>query len=100
MLAGIAHHVPGCPAFVPGIRLRGHGRSLMADRRMLPALRYFWRITRRGETVEVRAFDDRLQQKFVLSLTVADRVRAIVSSEERRVGKECVSPFRYSWWRD
>src|SRR3546814_3988290 len=32
---------------------------------------------RRGETVEVRAFDDRLQQKFVLSLTVADRVRAI-----------------------
>src|SRR3546814_10560455 len=47
MLAGIAHHVPGCPAFVPGIRLCGHGRSLMADRRMLPALRYFWRITRR-----------------------------------------------------
>src|SRR3546814_9271575 len=51
----------------------GHGRSLMADRRMLPALRYFWRITRRGEAVEVRAFDDRLQQKFVPSLTVADR---------------------------
>src|SRR3546814_16993674 len=77
MLAGIAHHVPGCPAFVPGIRLCGHGRSLMADRRMLPALRYFWRITRRGETVDVRAFDDRLQQKFVLSITVAERVRAI-----------------------
>src|SRR3546814_14694791 len=77
MLAGLAHHVPECPAFVPGIRLCGHGRSLMADRRMLPALRYFWRITRRGETVEVRAFEDRLQQKFVLSLTVADRVRAI-----------------------
>jgi hypothetical protein len=28
MPASIAHHVPGCPAFVPGIRLCGHGRSL------------------------------------------------------------------------
>src|SRR3546814_4827468 len=92
MLAGIAHHVPGCPAFVPGIRLCGHGRSLMADRRMLPALRYFWRITRRGETVEVRAFDDRLQQKFVLSLTVADRVRR---SEEHK--SELQSLMRISY---
>ena len=29
MPASIAHHVPGCPAFVPGIRLCGHGRSLL-----------------------------------------------------------------------
>ena len=30
MPASIAHHVPGCPAFVPGIRLCGHGRSPIA----------------------------------------------------------------------
>jgi hypothetical protein len=26
MPASIAHHVSGCPAFVPGIRLCGHSR--------------------------------------------------------------------------
>jgi hypothetical protein len=43
---------------------------------MLPALRYFWRIKMRGETVEVRAFADRLEQKFVLSITDRKPVRA------------------------
>jgi hypothetical protein len=36
MPPSIAHHVPGCPAFVPGIRLCGHSRSFLDLAGVLP----------------------------------------------------------------
>jgi len=51
MLAGIAHLVPGCPAFVPGIRLYGHGRSLTDRSHPLSVRSRFWRIKSGHETV-------------------------------------------------
>jgi hypothetical protein len=35
MPPSIAHNVPGCPAFVPGIRLCGHSGFLLGHRRRI-----------------------------------------------------------------
>jgi hypothetical protein len=49
MPPSIAHHVPGCPAFVPGIRLCGHGRFLFsAARRSRSTMVIFAEITTRA----------------------------------------------------
>jgi hypothetical protein len=46
MPASIVHSVPGCPAFVPGIRLCGHGRFLFsAARRSRSTVAIFAEIT-------------------------------------------------------
>jgi len=70
MPPSIAHHVPGCPAFVPGIRLCGHGRSLTGRSRDAisstvfvaksaePGNRYY-SCFRRPRPGKVRAFGDR-----------------------------------------
>jgi hypothetical protein len=67
MPASIAHHVPGCPAFVPGIRLCGHGRSIssiIARDYLRPR---FCKISFADERRTVRAFADGEGESFVLS---------------------------------
>ena len=54
MPPSIAHQVPGCPAFVPGIRLCGHSRYFPDLAGVLPVaiiLRDFWLVRKRWQFV-------------------------------------------------
>ena len=77
MPPSIAHHVLGCPAFVPGIRLCGHSHSLFCRSPFTGDDGYFCRKQRERETATIRALADQCRKKFVLLRTCSMWVRVI-----------------------
>lgn len=77
MPPSIAHQVPGCPAFVPGIRLCGHSRYFPDLAGVLPVtsiLRNFRRVRKRWRFVLSRikagnrsCYPGSIPSRFVLS---------------------------------